>query len=83
VGSAHFERYLELNLEARRFGDRWRWRRNNTPGALHPLELLPAEIASRFNIPADPLNLCFPLSRGENTANTNIEEKFKDWVDRP
>jgi hypothetical protein len=78
-----FERYLETNLEARRFGDRWRWRRNNTPGALHPLELLPAEIASRFNIPADPLNLCFPLSRGENTANQNIEETFKDWTDRP
>jgi hypothetical protein len=78
-----FERYLELNMEARRLGDRWRWRKNNTPGALHPLELLPSEIASRFNIPADPLNLCFPLSRGENTANQNIEETFKDWVDRP
>jgi hypothetical protein len=78
-----FERYLETSLEARRFGDRWRWRKNNTPGALHPLELLPAETSAKYRVPADPLNLCFPLPRSENVANQNIEETYKDWVDRP
>ena len=74
-----FERYLETSIEGRRFGDRWRWREKNTPGALHPLEFLPAEVAARNNIPADPLNLCFPLPFGENQANASIDETYKDW----
>jgi hypothetical protein len=78
-----FERYLELNLEGRRFGDRWRWRKNNTPGALHPLELLPEQTASGSGVPTDPLNLCFPLPSGENSANANVPEDFRDWVARP
>jgi hypothetical protein len=78
-----FERYLEMHLDMRRFGDRWRWRENNTPGALHPLEFLPQETAGPYGVPTDPLNLCFPLSSGEKDANTNIDETHKDWVDRP
>jgi hypothetical protein len=76
-----FERYLEMSLESRRFGDRWRWRENNTPGALHPLEFLPEQTASVFGVPTDPLNLCFPLSNGEKEANPNIDVSFKDWVE--
>ena len=78
-----FERYLEFNLEGRRFGDRWRGRKNNTPGALHAVELLPAQTATRKRVPTDPLNLCFPIPSGENDANNNIPESFKDWIDRP
>jgi hypothetical protein len=75
-----FERYLETNLEGRRLGDRWRWRENNTPGALHPLEFLPQQTANAFGVPTDPLNLCFPLPRGEKNANTNIEVTYRDWT---
>jgi hypothetical protein len=78
-----FERYLEMTLESRRFGDRWRWRANNTPGALHPLEYLPQETAGPFGVPTDPLNLCFPLPKSENDANNSIDETYQDWVDRP
>jgi hypothetical protein len=78
-----FERYLEFTLEGRRLGDRWRWRKNNTPGALHPLEYLPQETATRWKVPTDPLNLCFPLPVGENRANNNIDDTFKDWVPAP
>ena len=74
-----FERYLELSLEMRRFGDRWRWRENNTPGALHPLEYVPDKLAQKYGVPTDQLNLCFPLPRGENDANDNIAEDFRDW----
>jgi hypothetical protein len=75
-----FERYLELNLEGRRFGDRWRWRENSTPGTLDALEYIPTELTTRYSVPADPLNLCFPLPKGENDANTNIPEGYKDWI---
>lgn len=74
-----FERYLELHLEMRRFGDRWRWRENNTPGALHPLEYIDQRLVDKYGVPADALNLCFPLPRGENDANPNIPEEYKDW----
>ena len=76
-----FERFLELNLEMRRFGDRWRWRENNTPGALHPLEYLPQKLATKYSVPTDPLNLCFPMPRDENDANDNIPETYQDWID--
>ncbi|MBH15922.1 MAG: hypothetical protein CME30_01400 [Gemmatimonadetes bacterium] len=75
-----FERYLELNLEGRRFGDRWRWRENSTPGTLDALEMIPAELVARYSVPADPLNLCFPLPKAENDANANIPEGYKDWI---
>ena len=75
-----FERYLELNLEGRRFGDRWRWRENSTPGTLDPLEYIPTELTTRYSVPADALNLCFPLPKAENDANANIPEGYKDWI---
>jgi hypothetical protein len=34
-------------------------------------------------VPTDPLNLCFPLPVGENRANNNIDDTFKDWVPAP
>jgi hypothetical protein len=75
-----FERYVELNLEGRRFGDRWRWRKDSTPGALQALEMIPQVLADRYSVPTDPLNLCFPLPRAENDANTKIPEGYKDWI---
>jgi hypothetical protein len=75
-----FERYLEMHLEMRRFGDRWRWRTNNTPGALHPLEFKAPKLAQKYSVPTDPLNLCFPVPRDENSSNVNIPADFKDWV---
>jgi len=74
-----FERYLETHLQMRRFGDRWRWRENNTPGALHPLEYLPEQVATRYGVPTDPLNLCFPTPRSEKDANKNVPLTFVDW----
>jgi len=75
-----FERYLELSLEMRRFGDRWRWRQNKTPGALHPLEYLDQLLATKYKVPTDQLNLCNPMPRGENDANDKIPSDYKDWV---
>jgi len=81
-----FERLLEMNLEGRRLGDRWRWSTKSTPGALHPLEFIPAALVARYGVPADgpngsgkPLNLCFPLPRQENDSNHNIPEDFVDY----
>jgi hypothetical protein len=74
-----FERYLELHLEMRRFGDRWRWRENGTPGALHPLEYIDPMLTAKYGVPADQLNLCFPLTRDENDANDNIDPGYVDW----
>lgn len=74
-----FERYLELHLEMRRFGDRWRWRENGTPGALHPLEFIPDKLAQKYGVPTDPLNLCFPTPRSEKNSNPNVPLTFQDW----
>ena len=74
-----FERYLELHLEGRRMGDRWRWRTNSTPGDIHDLEYIPVELTTRFSVPADALNLCFPIPREEKDANVNIDVNFRDW----
>lgn len=72
-----FERLLELTLEGRRFGDRRRWAEFKNPGAIHPLEYLPEEIAGKYNVPKSP-NLCFPVPLGEKQTNTNIGLQFKD-----
>jgi hypothetical protein len=74
-----FERYLELHLEMRRFGDRWRWRENGTPGTLHPLEYIDPMLTGKYGVPADQLNLCFPLTRDENDANDNVPDDYVDW----
>lgn len=84
-----FERYLEMHLEGRRLGDRWRWRSENRPGALRPQEFVASQLATRYGVPqpnfadlhGNQLNLCFPLPRGENDANDNIPVDFQDWID--
>lgn len=72
-----FERFVELALEGRRFGDRKRWAAADTPGALHPLEYLPDEIAARYGVPRE-VDLCFPIPRAEKEANANIPVGFED-----
>lgn len=74
-----FERLLELNLEGRRLGDRWRWREYDTPGELHPLEYIPEHHVQKYGVPADPATLCFPLPRSENDRNPNVPSDFVDW----
>jgi hypothetical protein len=60
------ERGIELWLEARRLGDLRRWKKNNTPGALDPLESVgPASHLTRQD-------LCFPISRSERETNPNL-----------
>ena len=60
------ERGIELWLEARRLGDLRRWKTNNTPGALDPLESVgtPAHLVRQ--------DLCFPISRSERETNPNL-----------
>ncbi len=89
-----FERYVELSMEGRRFGDRWRWRSNPepiapssgpggelTPGKYNHLEFIPTPLAQRYDVPEDPLMMCFPLPVGENDTNHNIEESYMDWIE--
>lgn len=89
-----FERYVEFSMEGRRFGDRWRWRANPepiapssgpggelTPGKYNHLEFIPTPLAQRYNVPEDPLMMCFPLPVSENDTNHNIEESFMDWIE--
>jgi len=60
------ERGIELWLEARRLGDLRRWKANNTPGALDPLESVgpAAHLTSQ--------DLCFPIARSERETNPNL-----------
>ncbi|HEY5546266.1 MAG TPA: RagB/SusD family nutrient uptake outer membrane protein [Gemmatimonadaceae bacterium] len=60
------ERAIELWLEARRLGDLRRWKADNTPGALDPLESVGA--ASHLS----QQDLCFPISRSERETNPNL-----------
>ena len=60
------ERGIELWLEARRLGDLRRWKADNTPGALDPLESVGA--ASHLT----SQDLCFPISRSERETNPNL-----------
>ena len=61
------ERGIELWLEARRLGDMRRWKAENTPGALDPLEQPGAgsHLAKQ--------DLCFPISRSERETNPNLK----------
>jgi starch-binding outer membrane protein, SusD/RagB family len=60
------ERGIELWLEARRLGDLRRWKADNTPGALDPLESVgpAAHLTSQ--------SLCFPIARSERETNPNL-----------
>jgi len=60
------ERAIELWLEARRLGDLRRWKADNTPGALDPLESVGA--ASHLS----QQDLCFPIARSERETNPNL-----------
>ncbi len=91
-----FERLIEFAMEGRRYGDRWRWRSNPepiapssgpggelTPGKYNHLEFIPTPLAQRYNVPEDPLMMCFPLPVAENDTNHNIEESYMDWIESP
>jgi hypothetical protein len=60
------ERGIELWLETRRLGDLKRWKADNTPGALDPLELpgTASHLARQ--------DLCFPISTSERQTNPNL-----------
>ena len=60
------ERGIELWLEARRLGDMRRWKADNSPGALDPLEQPGA--ASHLA----KQDLCFPISTSERQTNPNL-----------
>ncbi len=63
------ERGIELWLEARRLHDLRRWRDNNTPGALDPLE----DENSGVETYLDPnRQLCVPIAKNEVDTNPNI-----------
>ena len=60
------ERGIELWLEARRLGDMRRWKADNTPGALDPLE----QVGTASHLAMQ--DLCFPISRSERETNPNL-----------
>jgi hypothetical protein len=60
------ERGIELWLEARRLGDLRRWKADNTPGALDPLEQVGAESHLTKQ------DLCFPIPPSERQTNPNL-----------
>lgn len=64
------ERGVEMWLEGRRMGDLYRWKANNTPGALHELEQ-PGNPKSFLG--ADQ-TLCYPISKFEREANPKIPD---------
>ncbi|MBI4521702.1 MAG: RagB/SusD family nutrient uptake outer membrane protein [Gemmatimonadetes bacterium] len=79
-----WERGLELLLEGRRFGDRARWLRDNTPGALHALEYIPDRHVTRYAGLPKIQDLCFPVPRSEKEANNTwsaADGLGLDWVD--
>jgi hypothetical protein len=61
------ERGIELWLESRRLGDMRRWKADNTPGTLDPLEQPGA--ASHLT----QQDLCFPISTAEVQTNPNLQ----------
>ncbi len=63
------EKGIEQWLEGRRLGDLWRWKKNNTPGALHELET--AGSATSYLLAEQ--TLAYPIYKGEREANKNID----------
>lgn len=62
------ERGIELWLEGRRIADLRRWKENNRPGDLHPLET-PGHPSSYLS--ADQ-TLCYPVPKAEYETNPNL-----------
>jgi hypothetical protein len=60
------ERGIELWLESRRLGDLRRWKADNTPGALDPLE----QVGAAAHLTSQ--SLCFPIARSERETNPNL-----------
>jgi hypothetical protein len=60
------ERGIELWLEARRLGDMRRWKNDNTPGALDPLE----QPGTTSHLTTQ--DLCFPISNSERQTNPHL-----------
>jgi hypothetical protein len=60
------ERGIELWLEARRLGDLRRWKADNTPGTLDPLE----SVGAAAHLTSQ--SLCFPIGRSERETNPNL-----------
>jgi hypothetical protein len=63
-------------MEGRRLGDMRRWRQNNIPGALHPLEYIPQELVARFPDVKREQDVCFPIPRAERETNPNVPLDF-------
>ncbi|MBX6362772.1 MAG: RagB/SusD family nutrient uptake outer membrane protein [Gemmatimonadetes bacterium] len=61
------ERAIELWLEARRLGDLRRWKADNTPGALDPLE----QVGPQSHLTQQ--DLCFPIAPSEKDTNPNLQ----------
>jgi len=64
------ERAIETWLEGRRLPDLWRWKLDNTPGDLQPLEQVSGNISEGSHL--ETRCYCFPVSEGEQQTNTNI-----------
>jgi len=60
------ERGIELWLEARRLGDMRRWKNDNSPGALDPLE----QPGTTSHLTTQ--DLCFPISNSERQTNPHL-----------
>lgn len=65
-----FERGVVNWLEGRRLGDFFRWNRDNTPGALDPLEQPSGSQDEGSHLVQQ--DLCFPIARNEVDTNPNI-----------
>jgi hypothetical protein len=62
------ERGIELWIEGRRLNDLRRWKANNTPGELHPLE----DPTNPQTFLAANQSLCIPISEEEIQTNKNL-----------
>jgi hypothetical protein len=62
------ERGIELWLEGRRLNDLRRWKANNTPGTLHPLE----DPSNPQTFLSPQQQLCIPISDAERETNGNL-----------
>jgi hypothetical protein len=76
-----FERAVELHLEGRRLGDRRRWADAKTPGALQPLEFVPANQATQYSVPRTPA-LCSPVPLSEKETNSNVGLQYQENIVR-